>query len=479
MGEMTVPEEALWGAGTQRAVENFTVSPLRIPEAMLKALAMIKGAAALANGELGLLPEAAAGAIHGAAGEILEGRHREQFPVDVFQTGSGTSWNMNINEVLSRLAARRLSGENPPGAADKESSQDNPPASFLHPNDHINRGQSSNDVIPSAINIAARLGCEDLEGALRVLGESLAAKAREFAQIPKLGRTHLQDAVPMTLGNEFSGYASQIQKSLLRLRGVYPRLEELALGGTALGTGVNTHPDFAPLVIKKINRQTGQNFRQADNLFEAIAARDSNLELMSALNLCAAALAKIAGDLRLLASGPRGALGEITLPALQPGSSIMPGKVNPVIPEMVLQACACVMGKQVTLTIACQTGPLELNIMMPLIAHELLFSLELLTKTITRFEEKCIRGIRADEERCRGFIRQSLALATPLALILGYDRAAALASKAFREQKTIEEAALEEGLLSREALQELLNPETLAGIKGPSAFQKPGGKETE
>jgi len=451
MGEVKIPREALWGAQTQRAAENFTISPLRIPGPMLTAMGMIKGEAARVNGELQLIPADVARAVGEAAEEICRGDHDAQFPVDVFQTGSGTSWNMNVNEVLANLASRKLGGE--PG--DK---------ALVHPNDHVNRGQSSNDVIPAAINLAARLEADRLKTALGTLEKALAAKAQEFARIPKLGRTHLQDAVPMTLGQEFSGYASQVQKALARLEGTFPRLEELALGGTALGTGINTHPLFARQTISGLAEKTGIPFRQADNLFAAIAARDSNLELMDALNGLAVVFMKIGQDLRLLASGPRSALGEISLPSLQPGSSIMPGKVNPVIPEMVIQAAAFVMGKHLAVTIACQNSPLELNIMQPLIAHELLFALDLLAGAALSLEEKCVRGITADEERCRGFIEGSLAVVTPLALKIGYDRAAAVAYKAYRERITVRQAALEEGVLSRKELDQLLDIDRMAGL---------------
>lgn len=451
MGAMELPEEALWGAQTQRAVENFNVSPHRIPLPLLESLAFIKEAAAAVNRDLGLLDKALAEAIVDAALKVRTSSSLDQFPIDVFQTGSGTSWNMNMNEVLANMANLALGGER--GSK-----------SPVHPNDHVNLGQSSNDVIPAAINLAVRREAEKLEKGLARLGRSLADKAREFAGIPKLGRTHLQDAVVMNLGQEFSAYATQIEKGCVRIRSCYPHLEELALGGTAVGTGMNTHPEFGRRGAEYLAGATGIPFRQADNLFEALAARDSNLELMGAVNTVAASLMKIGQDLRLLASGPRSALGEITLPALQPGSSIMPGKVNPVIPEMVIQAAAHVMGKHLSVTIACQNGPLELNIMQPLIAFEVLSSLDLLRRCAEALESRCVAGIIAHEERCRGYIEQSLAMVTPLAREIGYDRAAALACQAYRQNRTIREVAREAGVVSDARLDELLDVESFKGL---------------
>jgi len=451
MGAMELPAEALWGAQTQRAVENFNVSPHRIPLPLLESLAFIKEAAAAVNGDLGLLDKDLAEAIVAAALKVRTSPSLDQFPIDVFQTGSGTSWNMNMNEVLANMANLALGGER--GSK-----------SPVHPNDHVNLGQSSNDVIPAAINVAVRREAEKLEKVLAGLGQSLSGKAREFAGIPKLGRTHLQDAVVMNLGQEFSAYATQMEKGCIRIRNCYPHLEELALGGTAVGTGMNTHPEFGRRGAEYLNRATGIPFRRADNLFEALSARDSNLELMGAVNTVATSLMKIGQDLRLLASGPRSALGEITLPALQPGSSIMPGKVNPVIPEMVIQAAAHVMGKHLAVTIACQNGPLELNIMQPLIAFEVLSSLDLLRRCAEVLESRCVAGITAHEERCRGYIEQSLAMVTPLAREIGYDRAAALAYQAYRQNRTIREVAREAGVVAESRLDELLDVEAFKGL---------------
>ncbi|MBN1834362.1 MAG: class II fumarate hydratase [Spirochaetales bacterium] len=453
MGEVRLPAWAYWGAQTQRAVENFGVSDKRIPPALVEALGLLKGYAAEVNGELGTVPGELAGAIGRAAEEVIEGRWNEHFPIDVFQTGSGTSWNMNANEVIANRANEILGS--PLGSR-----------SPVHPNDHVNRGQSSNDVIPAAIHIANRRAADALAAALRELERALAGKAEAFRDVVKLGRTHLQDAVPMTLGQEFSGYASQIRKGVRRLESSFAHLEELALGGTAVGTGLNAHAQFAPRVIAKIAERTGFPFRQAENLFEALACRDAQAELMGALNTLAGSLLKIGNDLRLLASGPRAGLGEIVLPSLQPGSSIMPGKVNPVIPEMVIQAAVYVKGKAQAVSMAAAAGPLELNIMMPLVAYETLDSLALLTNTCRVFRERCVVGIEADPERCAEWIEWSLALVTPLATRIGYDKAAALAYRAYREKKKVRDLLVEEKLLPPEEIEAVLDARGMVGGAG-------------
>ncbi len=450
MGQIALPAWAYWGAQTQRAVENFSVSPLTMPLPMVRALALIKKHAARVNAELGLLEPRLADAIEAAAGEVEAGRWDRHFPIDVFQTGSGTSSNMNVNEVISNRA-NELLGE-PIG-------QRKP----VHPNDHVNRGQSSNDVIPAALHIADRLEADRLALSLEKLRAALETKAGELADVIKIGRTHLQDAVPMTLGQEFSGYAAQIARGIERVSSTFGRLEELALGGTAVGTGINCPPQFAARVAARIADQTGIPFRVAANLFEAIASRDAQVELMGALNTVATSLMKIANDLRLLASGPRAGLGEIVLPSLQPGSSIMPGKVNPVIPEMVIQVAAHVCGKAVAVTIGGQSGPLELNMMHPLIAYETLSAMELLANACVALADRCVSGIEADAERCRYWIEWSLALVTPLATRIGYDRAAALAYRAFKERRTVREVALEEKVLAADELERLLDPATMIG----------------
>jgi fumarate hydratase class II len=448
LGSVQVPESAYWGAQTQRAAENFAVSDTRIHPAMVEALAVIKECAARVNRELGLIPEDTAAGIEQACLEIREGSLRDQFPVDVFQTGSGTSWNMNINEVAARRA-REITGK-----------------TGIHPNDHVNRCQSSNDVIPSAISISARIKSADLIGALDHLRMVLEKKAEQFSEVIKLGRTHLQDAVPMTGRDEFSGWAHQVYKSIKRIESALPDLEELTLGGTAIGTGLNAHPSFGRLVCREIARSTDHPFRQGDNLFAGISTRDPHLFLMGALNSAASVLMKIAEDFRLLSSGPRGGFGELILPALQPGSSIMPGKVNPVIPEMVIQAAAFVSGKYYSVTTACRTGPLQLNIMLPLISHEILTALDLLTNTANRFAEACVAGAEYDRDRCRETVEKSLALVTPLALRTGYDSAAKTALRAYREGKTLGQVIAEEGVLSKEEADKVLDPRNMLGDSG-------------
>lgn len=445
MGEVDIPGWAYWGAQTQRAVENFGVSPLRIPDSMIVALGLIKKHAARANQKLQVLDEKLANSIITAAEEIIAGEWNEHFPIDVFQTGSGTSWNMNTNELIANRANEILG--QPRGTRKP-----------VHPNDHVNRGQSSNDVIPTAIHIANRMQLEPLLAAVTHLAEELRKKEQQFSAMVKLGRTHLQDAVPMTLGQEFSGFAVQIEKAIPRLQAVQANLEELALGGTALGTGINCEPGFAEMVAAGIAEETGLPFRSAPNKFEAIASRDGQVELMGALNTLATSLMKIANDLRLLASGPRGALGEIVLPSLQPGSSIMPGKVNPVIPEMVIQVAAHINGKAVAVTIAGQNGPLELNMMNPLIAHETLSALDLLTETCNVMADRAIAGLEADVERMQYWIEWSLALVTPLAVEIGYDNATRLAYQAYKEKRLIRDVVLESNLLSPERVEELLDP---------------------
>lgn len=450
MGEVRVPAHVYWGAQTQRAVENFPVSGWRMPRPFIRALGLVKRYAAEVNAELGLLDRKIADAIIQAAEEVIEGKWDDHFPVDVFQTGSGTSSNMNANEVIANRANEILGS--PLGSR-------NP----VHPNDHVNRGQSSNDVVPTAIHIAARLELEGLLSALRDLHAALVKKAEEFSDVIKIGRTHLQDAVPVTLGQEFSGYATQIAHGIRRIENTLPHVEELALGGTAVGTGLNTHKEFAPRVIRKISERTGIPFKEAENRFEALAARDAMVELMGALNTVAVSLMKIGNDLRLLSSGPRTGFAEIILPSLQPGSSIMPGKVNPVIPEMIIQVAAYVMGAHLAVTIGGQNAPLELNIMMPLIAHQVLWSIHILTSGVKALTEKCVVGIEANRKRCEELVEWSMALVTPLALKIGYDRAAQVAYKAYKEGKTVRQVVVEEGILSEEEAKQALDPRNMLG----------------
>jgi fumarate hydratase class II len=446
MGSVRVPEHAHYGAQTQRAVENIAIGDLKMPRDFIRALALIKAAAAEANRRLGLLDPERSEAIAAAAREVLEGRWDDQFIVGVFQTGSGTSSNMNVNEVIASRANEMLAGRK--GGK-----------SPVHPNDHVNLGQSSNDAVPSAIHIAALRSIRSrLVPALRRLQEALSAKAEAFADVRKIGRTHLQDAVPMTLGQEFSGYARQVELGIERLASIEPRLAELALGGTAVGTGVNAHPEFAAAAIAWIARATGIDFRKTRNHFEAQAARDAAVEASGTLKTVAVSLAKIANDVRWLGSGPRCGIGEIRLPSLQPGSSIMPGKVNPVIPEAVLQVAAQVAGSDTTITLCGHGGNFELNTMMPLIAHHLLESIGLLSDAAVALADKCITGITADREACAAFIERSLALATGLVPRIGYDRAAEVALKAYATGRTVREVLSEENLLPKEDIDALLTP---------------------
>ncbi len=445
MGEKAVPADAYYGIQTLRAVENFPISDLRFSRPFIRALGLIKWAAAQVNEEIGGLDKKKARAVIQAAREVAEGRHDREFVVDIFQTGSGTSTNMNANEVIANRAAELL-GEPMGGGA-------------VHPNDDVNRGQSSNDVIPTAIHVAALERIEkDLIPALTKLQKALAAKAKDFDSIVKIGRTHLADATPIRLGQEFSGYARQIALGIGRIQAVRENLSELALGGTAVGTGINTSPDFAGRVIAILNRETGCAFREAENHFEAQAAKDALVEASGALRTVAVGLTKIANDIRWLGSGPRCGIGEIRLPDTQPGSSIMPGKVNPVIAESVIQAAAQVIGNDLTVVIGGQAGNFELNVMMPVMAHNLLQSIELLARSAENFAVRCIQGIEADEARCREMIEKSLAMCTALAPEIGYDAAAKIAKEAYRTGKTVREVARARRVLPEDRLAELLDP---------------------
>ncbi len=446
MGKVQVPADAYYGAQTQRAVDNFPISGMRFPGVFIKALGLVKKYAAQVNADLGLLDAQLARAITAAAEEVAAGKMDDQFVVDIFQTGSGTSTNMNANEVIATRANELITGKR---------DAKNP----VHANDHVNMGQSSNDVIPTAIHIAA-LTCitEDLIPALEILYESLRKKSEAFDSIVKIGRTHLQDAVPIRLGQEFGGYAHQVKLGIKRVLAVKGSLSELALGGTAVGTGLNTHREFAPRVIHLISQETGCQFTEAENHFEAQAAQDAAVETSGALKTVATSMLKIANDIRWLSSGPRCGLGEINIPALQPGSSIMPGKVNPVIPESVIQIAAQVTGNDMAITLSGQGGNFDLNVMLPVIAHNLLQSLRILASGAKIFAEKCINGITANEERCRAFIEDSLAMCTALVPVIGYEKAAAIAREAYTSGKTVREVAMEEKVLPEAQLKELLNP---------------------
>lgn len=451
MGKVNVPETAYYGPTTQRAVDNFRISGICLPVSLMRALGLIKKCCAEVNAELGLLDLRLAEAIAESAQKVMDGKLDSSFLVDVFQTGSGTSTHMNINEVIASRANENLTGKRGGKA----------PA---HPNDHVSLGQSSHDVFPYAMNISALMEISTLLiPALEQLKSALSQKAYEFKDILKMGRTHLQDAVPMTLGQEFSGFERQVELGIRRAVSAQTSLCELALGGTAVGTGLNANPSFAGRVISRIAEATQLPFIEAINHFEAQSARDAAVETSGALKAIAVSFIKIANDIRWMASGPRCGLGEIQLPELQPGSSIMPGKINPVIPEMIIQVAAHIMGKHLSVTIACQNGPLELNIMQPLIAFETLSALELLCRSVAVFRQKCIEGISADEERCRSLIDLSLALITPLALKIGYDRAAEIAHRAYAEKRLVRDVVLEEGLLTEEEADVVFDPRGMLG----------------
>lgn len=439
MGEVRVPAAAKWRAQTQRAVENFPVSGLRLESAHIAALARIKAAAAKVNAELGVLDEDVAAAVQAAAEEVAAGRWDDQFPVDVFQTGSGTSSNMNMNEVLATLAQEKLGAGGP----------------VVHPNDHVNASQSSNDTFPSSIHIAATGAVvQDLIPALTHLQAALAGKAEEFAEVVKSGRTHLMDATPVTLGQEFAGYAAQVAFGVERLHASLPRLAELPLGGTAVGTGINTPPGFAAAVIAEVARATGLPLTEARDHFEAQGARDGLVETSGQLRTIAVGLTKICNDLRWMGSGPRTGLAEIALPDLQPGSSIMPGKVNPVVPEAVLMVCAQVVGNDVTVTTAGASGNFELNVMLPVLARNVLESVRLLANAARLLADRTVDGITAHAGRAREYAESSPSVVTPLNRYIGYEEAAKVAKKSLAERKTIREVVLEGGYVERGLLTE-------------------------
>ncbi len=450
MGEVRVPQEALYGAQTQRAVENFPISGLRFPRRFIQALGAIKLEAAVVNCELGLLDERIKDAIVRAAEEVVEGKLDEHFVVDVFQTGSGTSTNMNANEVIANRAIQLLGGE--VGSRDP-----------VHPNDHVNKGQSSNDVIPTAIHLSVLISFkEDLFPALEGMRRALEEKAREFDGVIKTGRTHLQDATPIRLGQEFTGYAGQVERGLRRLEKAAEDLSEVALGGTAVGTGVNTHPEFARRVCERLSRRFGVEIRETDNHFQAQSAMDAAVFASGALRTVAVSIMKISNDIRWMGSGPRAGIGELALPEVQPGSSIMPGKVNPVIAESACQVCAQVMGNDVAVTIGGQSGNFELNVMLPLIAYNLLQSTSLLAATAKNLTERCITGLKATG-RGPELVEQGLMLATALAPVIGYDAAAEISKEAYRTGRTIREVAREKTDLSEEELDRLLDARKMTG----------------
>jgi fumarate hydratase class II len=435
MGEVQVPADALWRAQTQRAIENFPISGTRLEDEHVKAMAQVKAAAARVNADLGVIEPAQAEAIRAAAGLIVDGEHLDQFPLDVFQTGSGTSSNMNMNEVLASLAGR--SGVE------------------VHPNDHVNASQSSNDTFPTSIHVAATIATTNrLIPALEHLATALEAKEEEFADVVKAGRTHLMDATPVMLGQEMGGYAAAVRHGIERLRATLPRVAELPLGGTAVGTGINTPAGFAAAVIEELATSTGLPFTEARNHFEAQGARDALVELSGQLKTVAVGLTKLCNDLRWMSSGPRTGLAEINLPDLQPGSSIMPGKVNPVLPEATLMVCAQVIGNDATVTVAGASGSFELNVMMPVMARNLLESIRLLSTSSVLLADRCIAGITANVERMRTYAESSPSVVTPLNRYIGYENAAKVAKRALAEEKTIREVVVEMGFVEKGDLTE-------------------------
>ena len=446
MGELQVPAEALWGAQTQRAVQNFPVSGQPMPRGFIRALGLIKAAAAGVNAELDLLPKAVAKAVQAAALEVAGGQHDAHFPIDIYQTGSGTSSNMNANEVIATLASRAAK----PGA----------PA--VHPNDHVNLGQSSNDVVPTAIRVSAQLATqEQLLPALKHLRKVIDKRAKQLDKVVKTGRTHLMDAMPLTFGQEFGAWSAQLASAQDRLQDSLKRLRRLPLGGTAIGTGINADPRFGGKVAKALSTLTGCKFDSAENKFEGLAAQDDAVELSGQLNALAVALIKIANDLRWMNAGPLAGLGEIELPALQPGSSIMPGKVNPVIPEATVMVCAQVIGHHTAITVAGQTGNFQLNVALPLIAANLLDSINLLANVSRLLADSAIAGLKVREERVREALGRNPILVTALNPIIGYEKAAAIAKRAYKENRPVLEIAIEDSGLGEAELRKLLDPAAL------------------
>jgi fumarate hydratase class II len=443
LGEVKVPAEALYAAQTQRSVENFPISDLRFPRTFIRALALIKAAAARVNQDLGLMDAAMADAIVAAAQEVQDGQHDWHFPLDIFQTGSGTSTNMNANEVLSTLSTDKL-------------------GSNVHPNDHVNMGQSSNDVIPTAIHVSAYIAvAEELLPALRHLHATLVEKAASVDHVVTTGRTHLMDAMPVRLSQELGGWASQIEQGIERIEGALPRLAELTQGGTAVGTGINAHPEFGRRIADKLNDMTGLPFVTSRNYFVGLSTQDAAVELSGQLKTVAVSLMKISNDLRWMNSGPIAGFGEIQLPALQPGSSIMPGKINPVIPEAVTMVCAQVLGNDVTINIGGQSGNFQLNVMLPVIAYNLLQSIQLLASGSRVLADMAISGFTVNEERIAGLVGRNPILVTALNPVIGYEKGAKVAKRAYAEGRSLKDVALEETDLSAEDLDRLLDPRSL------------------
>ena len=449
MGEVKLSNDSYYGVQSQRAFENFQISKIKIPRPMISSIAMIKRSAAIVNHKLGLLDSKIKDAIVHASDEVIQGKFDNQFIVDIYQTGSGTSSNMNANEIIANRACEILKGKK----GDK---------SLVHPNDHVNLGQSSNDVIPTAIHISSSIELtRRLIPELKLLKNCLDKKSKQFDKIIKIGRTHLQDATPITLGQEFSGYKQMISHSIDRIKNNFPFLFQLAQGGTAVGTGINTHKDFGKLIAKEISDITNIKFKEAKNHFEAQATQDTVVELSGSLKTLSVSLYKIANDIRLLGSGPRTGLGELILPPVQPGSSIMPGKVNPVICESLIQVSAQVIGYDSAITLGGLGGFFELNLMLPLIAHNILESINILSNGTKMFRLRLLEGLEADKDKCKNYIEDSLAMCTSLVPIIGYDKAAQIAKKAHKTNKTIRQIVLEEKFLPKNELDKILNPFTM------------------
>ena len=449
MGYVNVPSSALFGAQTQRAIDNFPISDNKFIFDFIKAVTIIKRSAAETNYKLDLLTKFQKESILSATDKILNGECNEHFPVDIFQTGSGTSTNMNVNEVISNIANKSIKNE-----------------IDIHPNDHVNMGQSSNDVIPTAINISSMIMIEkDLIPALKSMIIFLNKKESEFKDVLKIGRTHLQDATPITLGQEFSGYKEMITKSLKRIEESKENLRRLAQGGTAVGTGINTHKNFGQMIASEISDFTKIKFIETPNHFEAQSSQDSVVEFSGSLKTLSVCLNKIANDIRWLASGPRSGLGELIIPPVQPGSSIMPGKVNPVICESMIQVCAQVIANDTAITLGGLGSVFELNLMLPLIAHNILYSIKILSNSINIFNEKLLSGIKADKKKCNDYIEKSLAMCTSLAPIIGYDKAAEIAYEAYNSGKTVKQIVLEKNILTKEKVESILNPKNMLKSK--------------
>lgn len=443
MGEVRVPANAYYAAQTQRAVDNFPISGLRFPRGFIRALGLIKGSAAAVNQDLGAMDAQMSAAIQAAAEAVASGKHDGEFPLDIFQTGSGTSTNMNANEVLAALASERLGNS-------------------VHPNDHVNMGQSSNDVIPTAIHVSAYLAvAEELLPALRHLHKALLAKASEVDHVVTTGRTHLMDAMPIRLSQELGGWASQIAHGIERVESTLPRLAKLAQGGTAVGTGINAHPEFGTRIAQKLSEATGLPFETSSNYFESLSTQDTAVELSGQLKTAATSIMKIANDLRWMNSGPIAGIGEIALPSLQPGSSIMPGKINPVIPEAVTMVCAQVIGNDVTITIGGQSGNFQLNVMLPVIAYNLLQSIQVLGNAARVLADSAISGFSVNEERIGGLVGRNPILVTALNPVIGYEKGAKIAKQAYAEGRSLKEVALEQTELSSDELDRLLQPRQL------------------